>query len=102
MILCRNSRSCSANGKTYGDIKKPLSNWQTFPEFCKTSETKVNKVWSDLNSPQAHGSTGAMKYRAGNAGACLLTYWWATCVTHKLPGLYVSDGEEQRLNQCLF
>jgi len=35
-----------------------------------------------------------------NAGACLLTYWWATSVTHKLPGLYVSDGEEQRLNQA--
>jgi hypothetical protein len=35
-----------------------------------------------------------------NAGACLLTYWWATSVTHKTPGLYVSDGGEQRLNQA--
>jgi hypothetical protein len=35
-----------------------------------------------------------------NAGACLLTYWWATSVTHKLPGLYVADGDETRLNQA--
>ena len=25
-----------------------------------------------------------------NAGACVLTYWWATTVTHKLPGIYVN------------
>lgn len=35
-----------------------------------------------------------------NAGACLLTYWWATTVTHKLPGLYVPEGDETRLNQA--
>jgi hypothetical protein len=35
-----------------------------------------------------------------NAGACLLTYFWATSVTHKLPGLYVGEGDESRLNQA--
>jgi hypothetical protein len=36
-----------------------------------------------------------------NAGACLLTYWWATSVTHKLPGLYIpEDDGTSRLNQA--
>merc|ERR1719463_594681 len=36
-----------------------------------------------------------------NAGACLLTYWWATSVTHKLPGLFIpEDDGSKRLNQA--
>ena len=35
-----------------------------------------------------------------NAGACVLTYWWATTVTHKLPGVYVTDGLGDRLNEA--
>ena len=35
-----------------------------------------------------------------NAGACALTYWWATTVTHKLPGVYVTDGLGDRLNEA--
>merc|ERR1740138_1714758 len=36
-----------------------------------------------------------------NAGACLLTYWWATSVSHKLPGLFIpEDDGSSRLNQA--
>jgi len=36
-----------------------------------------------------------------NAGACLLTYWWATSVSHKLPGLFIpEDDGSKRLNQA--
>merc|ERR1719191_58167 len=36
-----------------------------------------------------------------NAGAYLLTYWWATSVTHKLPGLYIAEDDgTSRLNQA--
>jgi len=36
-----------------------------------------------------------------NAGACLLTYFWATSVTHKLPGLYIKEANgTDRLNQA--
>jgi hypothetical protein len=36
-----------------------------------------------------------------NAGACLLTYWWATSVTHKLPGLFIPEEDgSSRLNQA--
>jgi hypothetical protein len=36
-----------------------------------------------------------------NAGACLLTYWWATSVTHKLPGLFIAEDDgTSRLNQA--
>merc|ERR550537_1590475 len=36
-----------------------------------------------------------------NAGACLLTYWWATSVTHKLPGMFIpEDDGTSRLNQA--
>jgi hypothetical protein len=36
-----------------------------------------------------------------NAGACLLTYFWATSVSHKLPGLFIPEEDgTSRLNQA--
>ena len=32
-----------------------------------------------------------------SAGACLLTYWWATSVTCRSPGLFVNDEGLSRL-----